>query len=54
MLDLGYGNNMALLGKLTYGEKATLITQLNAFPGHRVKLMSVFEAIRDVFFACNN
>jgi len=27
---------------------AKLINRLNAFPGHRAKLMSVFEAIKNV------
>jgi len=40
---------MYKLNALTDSERNELITNLKAFPGHKVKLMSVFNVIKDVF-----
>ena len=39
---------MQKIGQLSSNEKSELIGKLNAFPGHRVKLMSIFQAAMKV------
>jgi hypothetical protein len=47
-VGFGYGDSLEKIGKLTLNDRVGLIDRLGAFPGHRAKLMSVFEAIKDV------
>ena len=47
-MDLGYEDDLYKLNALNDSEKGDLITNLKAFPGHRAKLMSVFEVIKTV------
>jgi len=41
---------MEKIAYLSYKEKTSLIARLGAFPAHKIKLMSVFVAIKDVLF----
>lgn len=39
---------MEKIARLSFNALTNLIGKLGAFPGHKIKLMSVFETIKDV------
>lgn len=46
---MGFGyDSLEKIGKLSLNDRGAIIDRLGAFPGHRAKLMSVFEAIKNV------
>ena len=48
MIGFGYGESLEKIGRLNYNDMDLLINRLGAFPGHRAKLMSVFQAVKEV------
>lgn len=50
MIELGYGEDVYKLAVLNSNQRFSLINQLKVLPGHKAKLMSLFDVIDEVNF----